>query len=184
MIFFHKVVNGASSRYFTSYLNTNKNPVYNTRGPDQNKIRRFGAKTEHFKHSFFPFCINEWYKLHSSLREAESIKHLKSMIKDFFNLKQRTLFANDDSVGVNLLSRLRLKFSRLNEHKFRRNLKDAPSPMCDCGSETETTDHFFLCSLLFAENRQKLLNNLFKIDVSLKNFNDEMLSDTLLFCFF
>ena len=93
-------------------------------------------------------------------------------------------FAIHDPAGVKLLSRLWLKFSHLNKHKFRHNFKDAPSPMCDCGSETETTDHFFLCSLRFAENRQKLLNNLFKIDVSLKNFNDEMLSDTLLFCFF
>ena len=38
----------------------------------------------------------------------------------------------------------RLKFSHLNEHKFRHNFKDAPTPMFDCGSETETTDHFFL----------------------------------------
>ena len=53
--------------------------------------------------------------------------------------------------------------------------------MCDCGSETETTDHFFLCCPLFAEKRQKFLNSLFKIDVSFKNLNDEMLSDILLF---
>ena len=33
----------------------------------------------------------------------------------------------------------------------------------------------------FAENRQKLLNSLFKTDVSLKNLNDEMLLDNLLF---
>ena len=33
----------------------------------------------------------------------------------------------------------------------------------------------------FAEKRQKPLNSLFKIDVSFKNLNDEMLSDILLF---
>ena len=53
--------------------------------------------------------------------------------------------------------------------------------MCDFGSETETTDHFFLCCPFFAQNRQKLLNRFFKIDVSLKNLNDEMLLDILLF---
>ena len=53
--------------------------------------------------------------------------------------------------------------------------------MFDCDSETETTDHFFLRCLFFAENRQKLLNRMFKIDVSLKNLNDETLSDILLF---
>ena len=59
-------------------------------------------------------------------------------------------------------------------------MKDAPSPMSDCGSETETTDYFFLRCLFFTENGQKLLNGLFKIDVSLKNLND-MLLHTLLF---
>ena len=52
--------------------------------------------------------------------------------------------------------------------------------MCDCGSEIETTDHFFLCCPFFAENRQKFLNSWFKIDVSLKNLNGEMLLNILL----
>ena len=180
MIFFHKIVNGATTRYLTSYLNTKENPVYNTRASDQNKIRGFRARIEHFKQSFFPVCVNEWYKLDSSPFEAKSIKHLKSMFKEFFNLKQRPLFAIHDPVGVKLLSKLLLKFSHLNEHEFRHNFKYASSPMCDCGSETETTDHFFLRCPLFAEKRQKRLNNLFKIDVSLKKLSDEII-DILLF---
>ena len=47
--------------------------------------------------------------------------------------------------------------------------------MCDCASEIETIDHFFLCCPFFAENRRKLQNSLFTIDVSLKNLNDEIL---------
>ena len=53
--------------------------------------------------------------------------------------------------------------------------------MSGCGSETETTDHLFLRCPFFAENRQKLLNSMFKINVSLKNLNNEMLSDIYLF---
>ena len=139
------------------------------------------ARTEQFKRSFFPFCVNKWYKLDSSLREVKSMKHLRFMFKEFFNLKQKFLFAIHDSVGVKLLSKLRVKFSHLNEHKFRHNFKDALSPMCDCGSETETTGHFFLRCPFFAEDTQKLLNSLFKTDVYLTNLNDEMLLDILLF---
>ena len=72
------------------------------------------------------------------------------MLKDFLNLKQKSLFAIHDPPGVKLLSRL--KFSHLNEHKFRHNFKDALSPMCDCGSKTETADHFFLRCPFFAIN--------------------------------
>ena len=103
------------------------------------------------------------------------------MLKDFFSLKQKPLFVVHDPAGVKLLSRLRLKFSHLNEHKFHHNFKDALSPMCDYGSETETTDHFFLRCPFFAINRQKLLNNLLKIDPSLRNLKDELLLDIILY---
>ena len=103
------------------------------------------------------------------------------MLKDFFNLKQKSLFAIHDPAGVKLLSRLRLKYSHLNEHKFCHNFKDALSPRCDCGSETETTDHFFLCCPFFAINRQKLLNDLLKLDSSLRNLKGELLLDIILY---
>ena len=91
------------------------------------------------------------------------------MLKDFFNLKQKSLFAIHDSADVKLMSRLRLKFSHLNEHKFRHNFKDALSPMQDCGSKTETTDHFSLRCPFFLRNRQKLRNDFLKINPSLIN---------------
>ena len=78
---------------------------------------------------FFPFCVNEWYKLDISLRKADSIKRHKSILKIFFNLRQKSLIAIHDPAGVELLSRLRLKFSHLNKHKFYHNFKDALSPM-------------------------------------------------------
>lgn len=40
------------------------------------------------------------------------------MLQDFFNLKQKSLFATHDPAGVKLSSMLRLKFSHLNEHKL------------------------------------------------------------------
>ena len=101
------------------------------------------------------------------------------MLKDFLNLKQKSFFAIHDPAGVKLLSRL--KFSHLNEHKFRHNFKDALSPMCDCGSKTETTDHFFLRCPFFAINKQKLLHDLLKIDPSLRNLKDELLLDMILY---
>ena len=125
--------------------------------------------------------MNECCKLDISLRKPENIKRFKPMLKDFFNLKQKSLFAIHDPAGVKLLSRLRLKFSHLNEHKFRHDFKDALSAMCDCSSETETTDHFLLCCPFIAINRQKLLNDLLKIDPSLRNLKVELLLDIVLY---
>ena len=42
----------------------------------------------------------------------------------FFSLQERSLFSLHDPTGAKLLTRFRLKFSHLNEHKFRHNFKD------------------------------------------------------------
>ena len=49
-----------------------------------------------------PFYVNEWCKLDISLRKAKNIKRFKSVLKDFFNLKQKSLFAVHDPAGVKL----------------------------------------------------------------------------------
>ena len=181
LTFFHKIVNELVPKYLTYYLNMNNNQVYKTRASEYNNIKRFKKRTENFKQSFFPLYINEWCKLDISLRKAENIKRLKSILKDVFNLKLKSLFAIHDPAGVKLLSRLRLKFSHLIEHKFQHNFKNALCPMCDCGSENETTDRFFLYCPFFTINRQKFLNDLLKIDLSLRNLKDELLLDIILY---
>ena len=102
------------------------------------------------------------------------------MLRNFFSLNQRSLFPIHDPVGVKLLSHLS-KLSHLNEHKFRHNLKDRVSPMCDCGAETETTSHFFLRCQFFANERQKLRDDVYRIDASIKDLNEESPTDVLLY---
>ena len=69
----------------------------------------------------------------------------------------------------------------LNGYIFRHNFKDALILICDRGSETETTDHFFLRCPFFVINRQKLLNGLFKMDLSVRNLKEELLLDIILY---
>ena len=71
---FYKIMNRLAPKYLTNYLNTNDNVVYNTRASECNNMKRSGTRTENFKQSFFPFCVNEWYKLDISLRKAKNIK--------------------------------------------------------------------------------------------------------------
>ena len=79
------------------------------------------------------------------------------------------------------LPRLRLNFSRLNEHKFHHNFWDAVNPL-SCGSnETETTSHYLLCCHLFSEQRTKLLENLKNLDNTLLSHRDDELQQILLY---
>ena len=53
--------------------------------------------------------------------------------------------------------------------------------MCGCGTETETTQHFFLCCSFFVTERQKLLNNVYDKHFSSQNLNEESMIDVLLY---
>ena len=97
---FYKIVKGLSPRYLTKYVNLRSTSNYQTRSANKNNLEEFSCRTESFKHSFFPFCVREWNKLDNTIRDAESIKQFKSMLKNFFSLNQRSLFSIHDPVGV------------------------------------------------------------------------------------
>ena len=58
----------------------------------------------------------------------------------FIRLLGNDTYGIYDPVGVRLLNRLRLVFSRLREHKFRYNFADTLNPLCSCPLETEDTE--------------------------------------------
>ena len=89
--------------------------------------------------------------------------------------KKNSIYAIHDISGLKLLTRLRLNFSLLNEHKFRYKFEDTINPICRCGFESETTNHYLLHSKPYTDLRLDLLNQ------SLKNFSEEQLVNVLLF---
>ena len=67
-------------------------------------------------------------------------------------------------LGVKIFTRLRLQFSHLNEHKFRHGFCDTINPMCSCGTEVETTEHFLLRCQFYSTQRLELFENLEKVE--------------------
>ena len=181
LTFFYKIVKDLSPQYLTKYVNLRSTSNYQTRSANKNNLQEYSCRTESFKHSFFPFCVREWNKLDNTIQDAESIKQFKLMLKNFFSLNQRSLFSIHEPVGVKLLTRLWQQFSHLNEHHFHHNSKDCVSPICDCGAATETTSHFFLHCQFFANERQKLCDDVCELDSSIKHLNEESLIDVLLY---
>ena len=43
---------------------------------------------------------------------------------------------------LNFLTRLRLRFSHLKEHKFRHGFLDTLNPLCNCSLKDEDNEHF------------------------------------------
>ena len=87
-----------------------------------------------------------------------------------------------DPTGLKFLTRLRLNFSHLREHKFRHNFQDTLNPLCSCiNLETETTGHYLLRCVFYTNIRTTLLENLVEIVGNIENFSDDQLIFLLLY---
>ena len=95
--------------------------------------------------------------------------------------KNNSLFSVHDLYGAKLLTHLRLKFIHLNEHKFRYGFNDKINPMCACGTEGETTEHFLLQCHFYSALRLKLFENLEKVDQNFLNLNEKDQVNVLLY---
>ena len=74
--------------------------------------------------------------------------------------KKILFFSVHDPLNEKLLKRLRLKFSHVNEHKFRHLFNDTINPMCACETKVETTEHFLLRCHLYSALKLELFENL------------------------
>ena len=124
ILFFHKIVNGLQS-----YLNHCNDGEYQTRSACQNKMKTLSGRTEAFNWSFYPCSIKEWCALSEEIRNIVSVNKFREKILSFIRPKENSVFAIHDTKGFNLLTRLRLNFSQLNEHKFRHGFKDTVDSM-------------------------------------------------------
>ena len=95
--------------------------------------------------------------------------------------KENSVFSVYDPYGVKLLTRLRLQFSHLKEHKFRHGFGDTVSPMCGCNAEIEDTEHFHLRCHFYSIQRFELFNNINKVDHSFTQLDTKKQVNILLY---
>ena len=86
-----------------------------------------------------------------------------------------------DPLGVRSLSRLRLDFSHLREHKFRHNFADTLNPLCSRSLETEDTEHYFLRCQNNLSFRTTLMNDLNNINTAIASLNPNDLLRVILY---
>ena len=104
----------------------------------------------------------------------------KTLIK-FIRTEENSIFWISGIYGIKLLTRLKLSFSHLNEHKFRHNFNDTVNPMCNWGLATETTIHYYPRCWLYSVQIVGLLNGVYKLDSTLQNSSEDQLLTVLLY---
>ena len=144
--------------------------MHTTRNSDN--ITPFKVRHNFFKNSFFPSVINEWNKLDLEIRNSASLEIFKKHLLNFIRPNSNSVFNISNPLGLKLLTRLRIGFSHLKEHKFKHNFQDSVDPLCSCGNDIESTVHFFLHCPNFTTQRQTLLNKLKSINASILAENE------------
>ena len=159
LFFFHKIIQELLPSYLHTYHNAVSEGACLTRSTTQNKIKPIPPRTKVFANWFFPYYCKERSKHNNKIRNIKSSNKFKVTILNFIRPKGNSVFDIYDTNVIKLLSRLRLNFSHLNEHKFRHNFNNTVDPMCTCGRERETTLHYLLRCNLYSTPRLELLNN-------------------------
>ena len=80
-----------------------------------------------------------------------------------------------------MIDKLHVKFSNLNEHKFRHNF-DCLGPICGSGKANEDNEHFLLNCPLYGIKRQDLFGHLENIlEFNVSDIDSKSLCNLLLF---
>ena len=107
-----------------------------------------------------------------NIQNIDSYNEFKSKILPFINTKSNSAFSVHDVYGVKLLSRWRLSFSHLNEHKVRHGFKDGTNCMHHCGLATEATLYFRLQCQQYQTTRLELLNSIYNLDPNIRKLSN------------
>ena len=132
---FHKILSIGLPTYLFSLIPKSTH-VYQTR--TSGNICTYQCRADTFKHSFLPWTIVIWNKIHQETRNASLTvfkKHLLKEIRPVPHSVYNICYPN----GLKLLTRLRLGLSHLNEHRFNHNFKNCINPLCTCSLEVEST---------------------------------------------
>ena len=177
LITFYKIFKTKSPPYLYCVIpsiNSNRNTRF------FENICQLSTHTESLKNYFFANSIIEWNKLDISTRNLP-LSIFKSNILKRIRPKASQIFHIHNPQGVKFLTRLRVSFSHLREHKFKHNFQDTINPLCNFGNGVECTGHFFLHCPFYNDLRQNLLNSINSIEPYITNLPNNEIVNTLLF---
>lgn len=98
----------------------------------------------------------------NTIKSAPTLSVFKTNLIKFVRPKGNTFYSIRDKYGVKLLTKIRVSFSDLRDHRFNHNF-NCLNPTCLCGLEDETSVHFFLCCPRYNNLRISYLSKISEI---------------------
>ena len=138
-------------------------------------------RTVRFSNTYIHNVLFEWKMLDNEIKNAASLGEFKKKLLAKIRPSRNPIFHVHDIIGIRRLTKLRVKFSDVNEHKLRHNF-DCLSPICGCGEAYEDNEHFLLHCPTYDALRQDLFGHLENIPVlNVSDMDSKSLCNLLLF---
>ena len=139
LCYLYKIVVNKSPNYLLTVA-PSSNTIYNIR--NTNDVPLVNIKHNFFKNTFFPSAIIEWNKTDSTSRNSTRFNSFKKSIVKFIRPAPTSIFQCHNPKGIKCITRLRMNFSHLCDHKFKQSFQDTINSLCTCSLEAETTNSF------------------------------------------
>ena len=153
---FYKISNGLAPHYLSDHI-PKRNEITMTLRNRTGSIPL--ARTYRYENSFFPYTIKAWKNLDEEAKTKPSVESFKIYLNKYIRPPGHSLFGLSDKIGIKLLTKIRVGFSDLREHRFNHNFNCVFSA-CRCGLDDETPAHFFLCCPMSHLERESLLSKI------------------------
>ena len=118
---FYKLRNDQRPYYLSSEIPQERNLHYNLRR--LNVYEPNVISSNRFSHTYFQSCMKEWNLLDETIKSSPTISVFKRELVHLVRPSEKSYFGIHDIEGIRLLTRLRVHFSDLREHKFRHKLQ-------------------------------------------------------------
>ena len=139
------------------------------------------TSTSWVKETFIPSTIIEWNKLDSNIHCSPSNKLFRKWLLEFIRTRHNSTFNIPSTLGLTYLTRLRVGWSHLRDHKFCHTFWDSLNLLCNCDNATESTKHYLLHCPNFKNERPSFLQNVKIVNANLLSMNESMWTHLLLY---
>ena len=175
---FYKILKGLTPKYLYDLI---PRPRHFKNIRNQQKIPQYFCRTNSFSNSFFPYSINEWNKLESTITQLNVFPSFRNALLTKIRPLPNSFYDACDPIGVQLLTRLRVGLSHLNKHKFRHSFNDTVNRLCPCNNEVESIAHFVLRCTNYNIQRNEFMNELSYLNNNLLQFDEMYVINLLLY---
>ena len=122
---FYKIHNDLSPSYLSEHIPNRNELNVSLRNRNVNTPL---TRTVRYENSFVPYTLKAWKNLENKAKAKPSVQSFKKYLNGFIRLPGHSLFGICDKYGTKLLTKIRVSFSDLRDHRFNHNF-NCESPL-------------------------------------------------------